>query len=173
MSLTRVDIDVCWTKNVPICYIITPWKYQVRQCGSKKLMRYWQFHIIKWKKFKVLSHLRDSRIETYLEKACYLGSLWLVGGQETQKYTKIKSAILTKMRHGKPLWFRMAYDISRMTFEWLPQPAFWVPLTKMKRVKNFWNRFNCAPAKWALEKERRREKECLHKGLYSTIRGGP
>ena len=103
MSLTRVDIDVCLTKNVPICYIITPWKYQVCQCGSKKLMRYWQFHIIKWKKFKVLSHLRDSRIETYLEKACYLGSLWLVGSQETQKWTKIKSAILTKMRHGKPL----------------------------------------------------------------------
>ena len=103
MSLMRVDIDVCWTKNVPICYIITSWKYQVRQCGSKKLMRYWQFHIIKWKKSKVLSHLRDSRIETYLEKACYLGSLWLVGSQETQKWTRIKSAILTKMRHGKPL----------------------------------------------------------------------
>ena len=31
----------------------------------------------------------------------------------------------------------------------------------MNRVKNFWNRFNCAPAKWALEKERRREGECL------------
>ena len=104
MSLTRVDIDVCLTKNVPICYIITPWKYQVCQCGSKKLMRYWQFHIIKWKKSKVLSHLRDFRIETYLEKACYLGSLWLVGSQETQKWTKIKSALLTKMRHGKPLW---------------------------------------------------------------------
>ena len=103
MSLTRVDIDVCLTKNVPICYIITPWKYQVCQCGSKKLMRYWQFHIIKWKKSKVLSHLGDFRIETYLEKACYLGSLWLVGSQETQKWTKIKSALLTKMRHGKPL----------------------------------------------------------------------
>ena len=103
MSLMRVDIDVCWTKNVPICYIITPWKYQVSQCGSKKLMRYWQFHIIKWKKSKVLSHLRDFRIETYLEKACYLGSLWLVGSQETQKWTKIKSAILTKMRHWKPM----------------------------------------------------------------------
>ena len=100
MSLTRVDIDVCLTKNVPICYIITPWKYQVSQCGSKKLMRYWQFHIIKWKKSKVLSHLRDSRIETYLEKACYLGSLWLVGSQETQKWTKIKSALWRKWDMG-------------------------------------------------------------------------
>ena len=126
MSLTRVDIDVCLTKNVPICYIITPWKYQVCQCGSKKLMRYWQFHIIKWKKSKVLSHLRDFRIETYLEKACYLGSLWLVGSQETQKWTKIKSALLTKMRHGKPLW--VAHLLSQAMlcfFPYCPQEFSW------------------------------------------------
>ena len=36
-----------------------------------------------------------------------------------------------------------------------------VPPSKTYKVKNFWNRFNCAPAKWALEKERRREGECL------------
>ena len=36
-----------------------------------------------------------------------------------------------------------------------------VPPSKINKVKNFWNRFNCAPAKWALEKERRREGECL------------
>ena len=32
---------------------------------------------------------------------------------------------------------------------------------KMNKLKNFWNKFNCAPAKWTLEKERRWEGECL------------
>ena len=36
-----------------------------------------------------------------------------------------------------------------------------IPLANVNRVKKFWNRFNCAPARWALEKERRREGECL------------
>ena len=71
------------------------------------------------KKSKVISHLRVSRIKTYMEKACYLGSPWLVGSQETQKWTKIKSALLTKMRHGKPLCFgvlEMSFGVWEMSF---------------------------------------------------------
>ena len=35
-----------------------------------------------------------------------------------------------------------------------------LPPTKINKLKIFWNKLNCAPAKWALEKESRREGEC-------------
>ena len=42
-----------------------------------------------------------------------------------------------------------------------PGSEFSVSLVKMNKVKVFLIKLNCAPVKWALEKERGREGECL------------
>ena len=90
------------------------WKYhslkissgsiQVQETYETKVIHYW-FYIIRPKIYKLLTHIRVSRIKLCIEKAFYLDSPWLVDCQETQNRTKIRCPILTKMRHAKPLCY--------------------------------------------------------------------
>ena len=62
-------------------------------------------------------------------------------------------------RNNVLIWLCVC-NIKRVEVLTLPKRVSQVPPAKICKVKNVWNRFNCAPNKWA-EKERRGEGECL------------
>ena len=83
------------------------------------------------------------------------GKIWRIHGLFAKAVCWNKVVILGEK------WLTWAIIYCRLCGQPIDEKNHEVPLANVNRVKKFWNRFNCAPARWALEKERRREGECL------------
>ena len=76
----------------------------------------------------------------------------------------VQSALRLQLRQArlakkKPTWILWLFRIH--VHQDLFTVGLRVPPMKINKLKIFWNKHNCAPAKWALEKDSKREGECL------------